>query len=184
MEILELNGKLRYDEMLEMLRKRKLKRFFSKRSIFNYIVLALLYTFAFQVNGEMDGRFNAVIYSVFCVLFFFVMLAINMVYAKRFARMNYEIYKEKHEDGRLTITEQGVTNFIKDADLEYKWEEIVNIIESKNVFLLFDNEGTDIYIAKAWFGSEDEVELFRKWYKEKNGPQIYKNTDEYEVREE
>ncbi|MBN2879315.1 MAG: YcxB family protein [Clostridia bacterium] len=184
MERLEIRGELHPDEMLEMLRKANLKRFFSKRSIFNYIVFALLYTFAFQVNGEMTRRFNAFIYSVFCVVFFFVMLAINMIFTQAHVKRSFEIHKERLNDERLVITDQGVTNFVEDAGKEYKWEEIVNITESKNVFLLSTNEGTGIYIAKAWFGSEEEVKQFKEWSKGKNTPQIYKSTDEYEVVEE
>lgn len=124
-----------------------------------FFAVALLFLYA---SGSAISKVNLYI-IVFYIVYVFLIIPL-MVYVR--TKKQYESNKNLHKPITYDFTDEGVELKSDDISSRYRWENVYQVRESKNLFYIYQSKAVANLLPKRNFSAEEIVE-FRDLIKRK-----------------
>ena len=162
MDSITLKYKIDEKEYFSFSKYIRMKRLFSKRTLIffiGYIVLMAVVLFFSQNYITISELLIYIVYfAIICAALFVVDLIIIRIKAKK--ELESHVFLSKNIE--RVITREDVTRFINDAELSVKWEDFVDVKETKKLYVIKNKDGVYTLIPKSAFKSDEEIAFFKE----------------------
>lgn len=182
MDRIKIKTDVRFEDMHEIIKVMILKNSFGMIRIFYFLLFALGYSSLFRGSEHPINEKNILIYIAFVLIFFFVVVLIDILFTKETVKRIIENDNRVERSDEKIISKEGIIVFRKDREWLFKWSDLLSIFESENMYMLTFKECA-IYINKSALKSYDDMHFFMVCLQQRNKPKV-KETDDYIVTDE